>query len=145
MTEAIVILGVAANIVQFLDFGTNFVSRAWNIHSAGRDGIRDISDLRSITTDLQEILQSLRAPVNDNDELSGERTDLRQLAEQCQLVATELLKSLQKIKLPDKTSKRDALKAAFRLVWKEDEIRHLQARLEGFRHQLTLHVLALLR
>ena len=128
MAEAIVILGVT----QILDFGTKFLSRAWNLYSTGRDGIRDISDLESITIDLQKILQSLRAPVNDNGELSGGQTDLRQLAEQCQLVATELLNLLPKISLPDKTSKRDALKAAFRLVWKEDEIRHLQVRLEGF-------------
>lgn len=145
MAEVIAVLGIAANIVQFLDFGTNFVSKAWRICSAGRDGLCDISDLESTTFDLQKILQSLQTPVEDNGESIDGQTGLRQFADQCQVLATELLNSIQKISASGKTRKRDALTTAFRFVWKEKEIRHLEARLEGFRHQLAFHILALLR
>ncbi|KAH0559273.1 hypothetical protein GP486_004211 [Trichoglossum hirsutum] len=145
MAEAIAAFSLAANIVQFIDFGSNFASNVCKIYWSGRDGAGEIPDLRKITDDLQEVLKGLQLPAGNDGEIPGSERGIRQLAEQCQHVATELLNSLNKVSLPDKARKRDALKAAFKIIWKEEEIKSLQVRLEGFRHQLTLHLLASLR
>ena len=65
-------------------------------------------------------------------------------AVECGKAAQEILDSLDKI-LPPTSRKRDAAKTAFRLVWKEGDIKALQARLEGVRNQLTLSLAASLR
>jgi hypothetical protein len=41
--------------------------------------------------------------------------------------------------------KRAALKAAFKLAWKEDEIQSLKGRIDQFRSQLAFHILTSLR
>lgn len=145
MAESIAIFGLATNIVQFLDIGSKFVSSVWKIYSSGRNGIGKIPDLVRVTGDLQMTLKGLQTSATDKNEIIEGEHDLRQLAGQCQIVAMELLDSLDKISPPDGTRKRDALSVAFKMMWKEEEIRGLQARLDGFRHQLTLHLLALLR
>lgn len=145
MAEAIVIIGLAANIVQFLDFGSKFISGVWKTYRSGGDAVGEIPDLAKITGDLQIILKAFQGPDRDGEETIEGEHDLRQLAGECQTLATDLLKSLKKISPPDKVRKRDALRAAFRMVWKEEEISRLHVRLEGFRHQLTLRLLALLR
>ena len=145
MAESIAIFGLAANIVQFLDIGSKFVSSAWKIYSSGRNGMGKISDLVRLTGDLQTILKGLQtSDENINATIEGEH-DLRQLAKQCQSVAMELLDSLERINPPVPIRKRDALSVTFKMLWAEEEITGLQSRLDGFRHQLTLHLLALLR
>lgn len=145
MAESIAIFGLAANIVQFLDIGSKFVSSVWKIYSSGRNGMGKIPDLVKVTGDLKIILKGLQtSDENKKETIEGEH-DLRQLAGECQTVAMELLDSLDRINPPDPIRKRDALSVTFKMMWKEEEIRGLQARLDGFRHQLTLHLLALLR
>lgn len=145
MAEAIVIFGLAANIVQFLDFGSKFVTNVLKLYWSGRTGNGEIPELAKITVDLETILKGFQAPDGDSKERIEGENDLRQLAGECQTVVVDLLCSLNKITSPDKTRKRDALRAAFRMTWKEEEIERLQERLIGFRQQLTLHLLALLR
>ena len=62
---------------------------------------------------------------SSEDKTESQRS-LEELAEQCSQLASEMLSSLSKIGLSDKLRKRDALKAAFRMVWKEDEIKSQQ-------------------
>lgn len=145
MAEAILILGLAANIVQFLDVGSKFVSSVCSIYWSGRNEVDENLDLTKTTSDLKTILDGFQTPDGNNKEVIEGEHGLRQLAGECQTVAIQLLNSLNKISQPDKIRKRDALRVAFRTTWKEDEIRHMQVRLEGFRHQLTFHLLALLR
>ena len=73
MAESIAIFGLAANIVQFLDIGSKFVSSAWKIYSSGRNGMGKISDLVRLTGDLQTILKGLQtSDENINATIEGE-------------------------------------------------------------------------
>lgn len=145
MAEAIAAFGLAANIVQFIDFGCNFVSTVWSIYRKGRDGVGELFDLEKTTKDLQLVLANLQLPPGNPDERTESERSLQELAEQCQNLATEMLSALRQISNLDKPRKRDALKTAFRMIWKEDEIKSQQLRLERFKHHLTLHLLTSLR
>jgi hypothetical protein len=61
------------------------------------------------------------------------------------MTAVQLLAILDKVKAADISRKRDALKVAFRLIYKEDKIKSLQDRLASFRSQLNLHLLLSIR
>jgi hypothetical protein len=145
MAEAIAAFSLAANIVQFIDFSSNFFSTVWSIHRKGRDGIAVVFDMEKTTKDLQVVLTDIIIPPGSTDGLTESERSLQELAEQCQKLGTELMSGLRQVGSVNKSRKRDALKTAFQLIWKEDELKSQQQRLEGFRSQLTLHLLASLR
>jgi hypothetical protein len=70
---------------------------------------------------------------------------MQQIVEECQKLGSEMENTLRKLNLSDKIRKRDTLKAAVKLLWKEDEIKAIQTKLDAFRSQLTLHLITSLR
>ena len=63
--------------------------------------------------------------------------------EDSQVLAKELLDTLQKF--PGKARKRDAVKSTFKMMWKENDIKILEERLEKYRKEITVHLLSLIR
>lgn len=144
MAEAVAVLSAAANVLQFIDFVSGVVSGFRSFYRSGRQGTKGIPDLITINSDLRQVLKTLQAPTDDTN--PGDASLIR-LVQECQDVARKLevvLGSLLRAEAGT-VGKREALKAAFMLVWKEDEIRQLQGQLDHFRHQLVVHLLASLR
>ena len=132
---------LAGTVLQFVDSGTRFVVLARTLYQHGSDDNNDHVTLLKVTVDLEAVLPQLEATEIDSDEKNG----LGQLALDCAKTAKRLLAILRKVKIAEITRKRDALKAAFRLAWKENEIKSLQDQLSSFRSQLNLHLLLSLR
>ena len=145
MAETIVALGIAANVIGFVEFGVRTISTFWRFVRSGADTNTAVPDVESTTRDLQKLLENIQSSSASSNDASEDERDLYQLAEDCQNVARDILGLLSKISLPDQSRKRDALRAACKTVFREDEVKSLQARLELFRSQLTLHLLASLR
>ena len=132
---------LTGTVLQFVDFGGRFVGLALRLYR-GTTGDGDIhQSLHEITKDLDTILPKLNQAQDCTDAEKG----LGQLALDCGKTAARLLGILQKVKPAENLRKRDALKAAFRLLYKEDEIKSLQEQLASFRNQLNLHLLLSLR
>ncbi|RFU27505.1 hypothetical protein B7463_g8821, partial [Scytalidium lignicola] len=169
MAEAIAAFSLAANIVQFIDFGVRVTSNFWSFYKAASTTDDDAPDVETINSDLQNVLKELQSFPEP-----ATKTGLAQLAQECQKAAAQLEKILQPMitvkkrheedekrqKEDEKRQKekdrdfgkrekgfrkRAALKAAFKLSWKEDEIQSLKGRVDQFRSQLILHILASLR
>jgi hypothetical protein len=151
MADPVSAFGLAASILQFVDFGSKFAKNALNIYKAGSQGAAaEMQQLQSTTADLQSVLKTLQPPRNTSNSSTELEYDagILKLAEECQQVATELLNSLNKInKIQrfEKPGKWDAIRTAFQVMWNEDNIKSLHIRMSEFRHQLTLHLLVSLR
>lgn len=148
MAEAIAAFGLAVNVIQFIDFGLKLTSSFWQLYKSSRDGVEEVSfapHLQTMISDLQNILNGLADP--ESGDRSHEESGLCKLAKDCQEQAVELKNLLNSLCSAGsgKFGKREALKAAFKVVWKEDEIKSFEARLGQFRQQLTLHLLSSLR
>lgn len=144
MAEGVAAFSLAANILQFIDFGARVVSNFWSFYKSNRKEANNVPDFSAINADLQRVLSDLQLPYDDG---SGGDIGLVELAKDCRCVAEELktvLQSLFKARVGN-TGKRDALMAAFKLAWREDEIRSLQEQLNQFKHQLVIHLLASMR
>jgi hypothetical protein len=139
--EPIAVFSLAGIILQFVDSGSKFVRIAHKLYRStpGDSGVH--GELHKLTNDLGALLPKLEAGGSGND---GERS-LGQLTYDCGKTAVQLLAILQKITGAEITRKRDALKAAFRSIIKEDEIKSLADRLTSFRAQLNLYLLVSLR
>lgn len=138
MAEALAWIGLASNVLDFLEVGAKFVSKAWNLYHDGEDAADNVPDLKAITSDLERVSKGLQASDAPKDELA-------QISRQCSEVAAQLLASLRKLGTPQKGSAKSALKTAFKLMWKSDEIEALKARLDGFRQQLMVQLLLSVR
>jgi hypothetical protein len=148
MAEAIAALSLASSILQVIDFGSKFASTAWKIYKAGHhslEGLDEVSSLRVINVNLGDVLRDIRTQPGGADPASESNQGIVNLAKECAKLVEELLQSLNKLGLGDAARKRDALRAAFKLTWKGEEIRALQARLNDFRSQLTLGLLVSMR
>jgi hypothetical protein len=148
MAEAIAALSLASSILQVIDFGSKFASTAWNLYKAAHhsiEGLDEIASLRAIHINLSDVLQDIRMQSSNADPASESSEGIVNLANECATLVEELLQSLSKLSLRDASRKRDALRAAFKFVWKGEEINALQARLNDLRSQLTLSLLVSVR
>ncbi|KAI9666492.1 MAG: hypothetical protein M1821_004428 [Bathelium mastoideum] len=143
MAEAIAVLGLAASVLQFVDFGSRVASNFRKFYNSHHQDREDVPDLQRINTNLQQILRDLQVPKAG----CFEDTGLVELANDCQAVASELDRLLKSLFKADTEShgKLEAFKASFKLMWKEKGLRSLQERIDHFRNQLVVHLLTTLR
>ena len=140
MAETLLAVGLAANVLQFLDVGTRFANNLWSMATTGKD--TEYVDVRKVSEDLQAVLKRLESSTDARNEAEQ---SLALLVRDCKGVAKDLLEMLQTVKLPSKARRRDAIKPALMAVWKRGKIESLQASLDGFRQQLILHLLTIIR
>lgn len=149
MAEAVAALSVAANLLQVTDYGIRFVNTAWNIWRSGPDSVEALATLQTLSQNLKIVSAQLHEVQSSppTDHLASSDKGIFEAAGQCNVIAQEVLDHLDKITLPETTvtRKRDAARASFKLLWKNDDIKTLQTRFEGIRNQLTLHLAASIR
>ena len=139
--EPVIAFSLAGTILQFVDSGTRFAALALRLYQKGSDDADDHVHLLKITEDLNALLPKLKPRKNDGDGAIS----MAQLAADCSKTATHLLAILRKLKITKDTRRRDAIRAAFRLIYQKNEIMSLQDQLASFRSQLSLHLLLSLR
>lgn len=145
MAEALVAVGLAANIFQFIDVGSRYVSTLWKIYVSARQGPTELLDVQTITRDLKNVLRDLRTSDESSVSLDSNESGLQRLVQSCEALAGELLDSLRKVQVPEKSRKRDAVTVTFRVMRQEEDLKSMQVRMDRFRQELVLHLLNLIR
>lgn len=148
MAEAIATLGLAANILQMVEYGSKFVAAVWKIYDASQADhplAEDLDQLRCHTQEVEKILGSLEqndSIIPSTAALEDTDRDLRALAAESRKVTEEILDSLNEI---GKLKKHKAIQAAFKSLWHERRVAELQTKLDRVRNHLTLHLVHSLR
>lgn len=140
-------LGLASNVVQFIDFGSKLISESHDIYKSASGSSTGNIELELIYTDLNELTNGLQNPVlSSRQSLSADEAALSQLASSCYTVATELLTVVNALKVDKNNNHRKwrSFRQAIKSVWKQSDIDSLQRRLVDFRAQLTLRLVAIL-
>lgn len=135
--EALVAVGIAANVLQFVQFGLELFKIGSAIKKNGEQPENHL--------DLGVIAQSLE---KHSKSLAGEcdTSDLKALADQANSVATELADAIKKIKKKSRNHETgqhgrwDCFRQALKFVWKESAIEKMASRLEAIRAQLQFHL-----
>ena len=139
-------LAVATSVVQFVDFASKLISESRELYSSVDGRYEEHVNLHSITQTLSQLSQDLQRPL-DSDSSSQHIQDLQSLCQDTNRVAEELIEVLDSIKLQsDKsgTRWRSGLQA-LKSMWNQGRINELQQRVNGFRQQLTLNIVVILR
>jgi hypothetical protein len=134
--DPVTAFGLAAGILQFLDCGSRYATTAWKIYRNGQEGLKD---------DLQSALKSLQLSVPKASGKVETQPGIVTLAKECQKVAGDLVDSLSKIPTSERFGKREAFKAAIKVIRTKEEIHNLEGRITAFRQQLTFHLLVSLQ
>lgn len=145
MSGAVAGLFLAANILQVLDYGRQFVTTAWKLYESRVDAVESIAVLQRLSKNLDSTLQSAKQNLST---LSPEiDQEISAIATECRTASVKIQGILSRANITENASrsKRKALRAAFVTLWNRDEIRSLDIELDGINRRLTLALLASLR
>ena len=137
--EALAAVSLAGNILQFLDFTHDAISKSHQIHTSISGTLKEHADLKGLTTDLKDLSGRLQASSGPVDLV------LEQLCSRCREVADDLLEALESLRVRGKYTRFQCLRKALKVLWGQEKLRKLEERLAGFRHELNLHITVELR
>lgn len=135
-------IGLAGNIVGFLDFGFKLLSKAREIQASASGTAAANENLVYLTQHFQRVTESLQKV---SGAMTGDELAIQELAAECDGVAIELMELVDSLRARTSKSKRESLRAAFREWRKGDQKDELQLRLEHCRSQLNLQLTSLMR
>lgn len=136
-------LGLAGNIVQFVDFGIKLFREGRELYRSAEGASTEAIELESITRAIRRYAQGLhaRTPVK-----STAKGDLADITHQCEALADELLALLEELKVGDTQHRRwDSLKAAATSIGKKTTMVHLEQRLSRLQALMSQFVISDLR
>jgi len=162
-------LGLASNIVQFVDFASKLISQSHEIYRSADGALEDNVVLEYVAKNLSRLgdeLKSKQADIKTGREALARERDwakkdgrvipepekvtaagkqLQQLSKECSAVSNELLQELEKLKIKEPHKRWESFRQALNSVWSQEKIRALETRLEGIRKQLDTTLLVCLR
>jgi hypothetical protein len=139
-------IGLAGSIVQFVSFSHEFVSLGKEIYKSST-GVREQTiELDTMIQDLSAVHKSLRqAWSTDPAQRSREQNNISSLVSQCEPIYKELQKVLASLQVQGDHRKWTSFCKALKSVWKEDQIRDLEGRLQRLQQQIDSHLIADIR
>ena len=134
--ETLAAVSLAGNILQFLDFTYDTISKSRQIRTFI---FKEHADLEGLATDLKDLSGRLQASSGPVD------LALEQLCLKCREVSEELLEALESLRIEEKHTRVQSLRKALKVLWGQEKLRILEERLARFRQELNLHITVELR
>ena len=148
--EAIVVVGLAANILQFVTWTTELLSETHNIYTSFHGTTEELKDVEETTQDLADLAASLTT-TESADTLqalplasrpSKAEINLVRLASKCKVATDELIRRLDSLRLNDgPRSKSASFRLAFRASLGKRETAELKAKVDRYRQDPILHLI----
>ena len=140
--EAIAAVGLASNIVSFVDFTCKLIAGAKTIYHSTSGLSEDNAVLDVIVTDLRRMSADL---IKSPSQTSRNSSGLAALAAECEEIGKELSDALRDLKVKSRNRKWGSFQAALKEVWKDNRIAKLQKRLDALRTQVIACLLSEMR
>ncbi|KAI1212160.1 uncharacterized protein F4807DRAFT_450400 [Annulohypoxylon truncatum] len=137
-------IGLAGNIITFLDFGYKLLSKSKAIYKSTSGTTALNNKLASETQQLQGVTAGLQMPGLVGS-LSDQEIALEQLAAECSIVSSDLTALINDLKTRNPNSMRESVRTAFRDWRKKDKKDELRLKLDRCRDQLNLQITTLMR
>jgi hypothetical protein len=132
-------IGLAGNIITFIDFGFEVVSAAREIYSSTTGTTSENKDLEFLTDKVTNLALNLQIRKPTSLMVDNER-NLNDLAIECTRLSVDLLDLLKNLKARKAGSTKEALQVVWRNIRKKKEKTELETRLEKCWQQLHLQL-----
>ncbi|KAJ0115843.1 hypothetical protein J7T55_004012 [Diaporthe amygdali] len=141
-------LSLACSVVQFVDFTSKLLSQSKEIYDSAVGSTKDSEDLEEICTELRDLSQHIVTTSSSQASrfgaLDNREQAIQKLAQECSATADELITALRSLSLNKYPRRRAAsVYAALRTVWSRRKIEALEARMDKYRDQLAVNIIAL--
>lgn len=144
--EALALLGLASNVVQFLEFSSRLVSATFELFEAAEGALSSNSVLEQITTDLKQHCDGLLPSVTSSN--GPARTEpeaaLLPLSKSCRDLGQEFLVVLEDLKVKGNRKRWQSARQALRTAWKAKDIQRYERELGSLRSQIATRLLEIL-
>ncbi|KAF5714994.1 P-loop containing protein [Fusarium mundagurra] len=139
-------ISLAASIIQIIDVSSRVVSKSIEIYQSTDHQLIEHREIDHITRALSGSARQIRKSIGDNrDPKSDTEIEQLRLAADCQKIATELLKALERLKNCGQHGRWSSLRQGLKVVWNEEKIANLETRLDRYRQQMIQYILETLR
>lgn len=140
-------VGLAAAIIQFVEFGTKIISTSKEIYTSSTGLIGEHETLDDVCSHMGLMADVLKKAANDADAAKkkiDEELALRQLSQKCRKTAIELQSHLQSLRgKPGR--KISSIRQALRARCGKSKVDALEAKLKEYREELVAHLVAIMR
>jgi hypothetical protein len=150
--DAITALGVAGNVVQFIDFGQKLLSTSFEIYKATNGASTRNKESETLLKDFIESIDTVSADLVQYGTRLGltlqqttSSNGLQEIVDDCRSLAADLLARFEKLKLERKPGRWKSVLRAVKCMWAESELQDWQARLVRYQSQLEWRILVSLR
>lgn len=130
-------IGLAANILQFVEFGANLCGRIHEVASSATGLTEENAHLNVTVDELRNVTDGLITNLKGNTKHEAE---LVKLAGQCRDLAAELTGMLSKLKSKKEDRFWSSVRAAWKSTIKEKKIASIERRLGEYRAQIILRL-----
>ena len=133
MLDPLSALGLAGNVVQFVDFSNKLFSYSIELYRSANGALTANQEIKRVITDLR-IMSDRFAQVPALAQTNDERA-LRMLSIDCRKLADQLLATLERLRIDinSRHKKMKSLKQTLVAICKADEIENYQHRLSNLR------------
>lgn len=125
-------LGLAGNIVTFIEFSSNLISGAYEIYRSADGVTSEVADATVIIRDLQVVTQRLNSPPGPQ---SDDDKALASLVKGCKRVSDNLLKELKPLQA-NPHSKSDSFRASWQAMRKRGKLESMAKTVDRYRQQI---------
>lgn len=140
-------LGLAASIIQFVDFGSRLLSEANEIYHSATGVTGANAELQGIAESLSSLSERLITPTSESKKPpSSPEEEICGIAALCKEISDELLSTINCMKVIEGPRRRwRSFRHALEGIWKRDKIASLYKKLDELRSQLSVHIIAHIR
>lgn len=135
--ESLAALGIAANIIQFVEFGCKLFSKSRALYKASDKRVEESVELEIISKTLKRLSNELIAIPSSTMSQSQDEAHLLPLVKRCQAIADELLVALDELQVNGGQGKWQCFRSALKRIWKSNEIDDMSRKLDSICGHLT--------
>ncbi|KAK7953234.1 hypothetical protein PG988_013928 [Apiospora saccharicola] len=141
--EALAAIGLASNVIGFIEAGFKLVEKAKDIHQSGVVSTEEDASHLRVATSLEASFSKLSASKDKSG--SEQEVAIYETASECAGLAAQLCRLLDKTRVKGPLSRVKVIKATIRSTWKSKEKEDLISRLDRALNGLNTQLLILTR
>jgi len=146
MLDPITALGLAGNVVQFLDFSISLVGKAHDIYKSPDGSLSENVDAENVARKIKILQSKLQADEKDNPSYDSEMEGLLEgMCSSCDAAAKELLEVLETLKIQGKKTPWKGMRQAIKSIRGKAAVLEISGRLTNLRELLETIILVVLR
>lgn len=139
-------LGLASNIVQFLEFGGRLISSTFELYGAAEGALSSNRALEEVSTDLKQLCDGMlpSVPSSNVPAMTESEAALLPLSRSCRALGQDFLVVLEDLKVKGNRKRWQSVRQALRTAWKAKDIQRYERQLGSYRSQIAVRLLAIL-